>query len=66
MDCPHCGTWNPDDKLKCWRCDEELPRPKPPKEKRRLFRSMTWVWVLVALMAFALVFQTCSLLQRLP
>ncbi len=33
MDCPKCGTWNPDDKDVCWRCQTELPKPLPEKKK---------------------------------
>ena len=32
-DCPNCGTWNPDDKLVCWRCQTELPKPQPKKKE---------------------------------
>ena len=45
MECPNCGTWNPDDKTKCWRCSTELPQPPEPK-KRRQVNSQTWVWIL--------------------
>ncbi len=35
--CTNCGTWNPEDKTICWRCQTELPRPEPPKKKRQNF-----------------------------
>ena len=25
--CVNCGTWNPEDKNVCWRCQTELPKP---------------------------------------
>ncbi|NPA90019.1 MAG: hypothetical protein GXO55_01010 [Chloroflexi bacterium] len=45
--CPNCGTWNPDDKVVCWRCQTPLPKQEPRKKssKRRLFLGMPlWVW----------------------
>ena len=46
MDCKNCGTWNPDDKEVCWRCQEELPKLPPPKAKRTQFLGLpTWMWV---------------------
>jgi hypothetical protein len=43
MDCPECKTWNPDDKLRCWRCNATLPMPEPPR-KRHVNRQM-WIWI---------------------
>lgn len=52
MDCPNCGVYNPEDRTVCWRCDEELPKPKSSKKKRRdpasAMRRM-WVWIAIAL-----------------
>ena len=64
MDCPKCGTWNPDDKVTCWRCTAELPKPKPPKPKRRV-PPATWLWILVAVMVIIMVVQTCVAFQQL-
>jgi len=63
VDCPKCGTWNPDDKTRCWRCNEELPRPKPKQVKTRRFGSMTWLWVVIAILAVLMIVQTCTALQ---
>jgi hypothetical protein len=57
MDCKNCGTWNPDDKDVCWRCQEPLPKPSPPKQKRTHFLGLpTWMWfafiVFFGVMAF--------------
>lgn len=51
MDCPNCGTWNPDDKDVCWRCQAELPRPKQKKQKRRLtfLGFPMWAWIAIVL-----------------
>lgn len=34
MDCPNCGVYNPEDRTVCWRCDQELPKPKEPKKRK--------------------------------
>ena len=34
MDCPNCGTWNPEDKDVCWRCQTTMPRPVEKKKAR--------------------------------
>ncbi|HSR35149.1 MAG TPA: hypothetical protein VLY63_31655 [Anaerolineae bacterium] len=34
MDCPNCGVYNPDERIVCWRCDQELPKPVEPKKKK--------------------------------
>ena len=52
MDCPKCGTWNPDDKMVCWRCQTPLPKPEPKKEKRRgrTFLGIPfWIYILIVL-----------------
>jgi len=52
MDCPKCGTWNPDDKLVCWRCQAEMPKPvEKKKRKPRIFLGLPpWAWVMLAIM----------------
>ncbi|MGC8781108.1 MAG: hypothetical protein ACP5UQ_09615 [Anaerolineae bacterium] len=60
MDCPKCGTWNPDDKRVCWRCQAELPRPVEKKKRAPgLFMGLpTWSWViLIAMLLFWLLTQ---------
>jgi len=59
-DCPNCGTWNPDDKQVCWRCQTEMPKPKPPKKKpTRVLGMPIWTWVVLALLAVTWVLITC-------
>ena len=52
MDCPKCGTWNPDDKRVCWRCQAEMPKPVEKKTRKpSIFLGLPiWSWVLLALM----------------
>jgi predicted amidophosphoribosyltransferase len=59
MNCPNCNTWNPDDKEVCWRCQHELPKVQPKKQRRQTFGGLPiWVWV-----AFLLFFVVTSLGQ---
>ncbi|HEY64783.1 MAG TPA: hypothetical protein G4O02_09450 [Caldilineae bacterium] len=67
-DCPNCGTWNPDDKRVCWRCQTPLPKPQP--EKRRnpamLWGLPLWTWVILVLMTIIFFVTQCGLLQTMP
>ena len=58
-DCPNCGTWNPDDKQVCWRCQTELPRPQPKKAPQRILGMPLWTWVILVLMVVVWVSITC-------
>jgi len=58
MDCPNCGTWNPDDKVNCWRCNAELPRPVEKKPRRRLGPN-TWLWIGILVFALFMLLQQC-------
>lgn len=60
MNCPKCGTWNPDDKKQCWRCDAELPKPESPKPKRK---PVNWLWIAVGLFLLITLTQACWALQ---
>jgi hypothetical protein len=63
MDCPECGTWNPDDKDVCWRCQTELPKPPPPKPKRQTFAGLPiWMWVALALLFVVFNFGSCFMM----
>jgi len=52
MDCPKCGTWNPDDKRVCWRCQTEMPKPVEKKAKKpAIFLGLpVWMWVVLVVM----------------
>jgi hypothetical protein len=47
MECEKCGTWNADDKIRCWRCNAELPKPPEPRKQSKI-NSQTWLWIIVA------------------
>jgi hypothetical protein len=52
MDCPKCHTWNPDDKLICWRCQAELPKPVEKKKRAPtlLLGLPIWAWIMLGAM----------------
>jgi predicted nucleic acid-binding Zn ribbon protein len=56
MDCPNCGVYNPEDRVVCWRCDHELPKPKETKKARdpAAFQRRIWLIVAVALVVWLL------------
>jgi len=60
MDCPNCGTYNPEDREVCWRCDQPLPKPKQVKKKNPQRSAQTWLYVAVALFAVITVLQMCG------
>ena len=60
MNCPECSTWNPDDKLRCWRCNATLPTPEPPKKKRRI-NPQVWMWVGFVLLLVLSTLVRCAL-----
>jgi len=65
MDCPNCGTWNPDDKIKCWRCNARLPTPVKQKPRRRVNAS-TWLWIGIVVFVLILLLQQCFLAGNNP
>jgi predicted nucleic acid-binding Zn ribbon protein len=61
MDCPKCGTWNPEDKDVCWRCQEPLPKIVA-KEKRKpiIFLGLPlWAWLVVLAIFFVPLLGQC-------
>lgn len=68
MDCPECGTWNPDDKVRCWRCNAQLPSlPEPRKRRARGTRSnsaQVWIWVMAVLLLVVMTLIQCAVLRR--
>ena len=59
MECVKCGTWNPDDKVRCWRCNAELPKP-PETRKSKKLSSQTWMWILVAIFILVTTLFRCN------
>jgi predicted nucleic acid-binding Zn ribbon protein len=49
MDCPNCGVYNPEDRVVCWRCDQELPKPPKPKKKKDPAVAMRRMWIIVGI-----------------
>lgn len=68
MDCPNCGTWNPDDKDICWRCQTELPKPVEKKKKRKAsFAGLPlWLWAIGIFFILASFFGQCLRLPAMP
>jgi len=60
MDCPKCGTYNPEDRTVCWRCDAELPKPKPEKKKDPQQSARVWMYVLIAVFLVFTLLQMCG------
>ena len=60
MNCPNCGTYNPEDRATCWRCDRELPRSKPQKRKNPQKTAQTWLYVIIAVFLVYTLLQTCG------
>jgi hypothetical protein len=59
MECVKCGTWNPDDKVRCWRCNAELPKPPEPRKSKKI-SSQTWMWILVAVFIIVTTLFRCN------
>lgn len=67
MKCPNCGTWNPDDKKVCWRCQTPLPSPEEKKPKRTftIMGMSAWLFVLILVMlALPLLMGRCGTLPH--
>ena len=62
MECEKCGTWNPDDKHRCWRCGADLPEPPEPRKSRKP-SSQTWMWIIVALFIVITTLMRCGFLD---
>jgi predicted nucleic acid-binding Zn ribbon protein len=47
--CTNCGTWNPDDKNICWRCQTVLPKPveKKVRTQRRFAGLPLYLWIVM-------------------
>lgn len=65
--CPNCGTWNPDDKIVCWRCQTELPKPviKKKKQPARFAGLPVWMWVAIVMFMILFFAGQCFITNRL-
>ena len=61
MDCPNCGVYNPDERTICWRCDQELPKPKPPKKKLDPAARQRRMWIIIGIVLVIWILLTCLL-----
>jgi predicted nucleic acid-binding Zn ribbon protein len=59
--CPNCGTWNPDDKQVCWRCQTDLPRPQEKKKRtqRRFAGLPLYLWIAMVFFIVMLISAQC-------
>lgn len=64
MNCPNCGTYNPEGRDICWRCDKPLPKPKAQKKKDPQKTARTWLYIAIAAFIVITILQTCGF--RLP
>jgi len=64
MDCPYCGAYNPEGRTTCWRCDRELPKPKPKKKRDPQQTAKLWLYIALAIFFVITILQTCGF--RLP
>jgi predicted nucleic acid-binding Zn ribbon protein len=58
MDCPNCGVYNPEDRMVCWRCDQELPKPKKPKKRGTdpdMLRRRMWLIVGIVIVVWVVI-----------
>ncbi|MBM3187936.1 MAG: hypothetical protein FJZ90_04345 [Chloroflexi bacterium] len=60
MECPNCGTYNPDDRDVCWRCDKPLPKPEPKKKRDPQKSAQTWLYVAIAVFFLFTILQMCG------
>ncbi|NLG51107.1 MAG: hypothetical protein GX552_13450 [Chloroflexi bacterium] len=60
MDCPKCKTYNPEDRTVCWRCDTELPKPKPEKKKDPQKTARLWMYGAFALFLLLSLLRMCG------
>ncbi len=60
MNCPNCGTYNPDEREVCWRCDKPLPKPETKKKRDPQKSAQTWLYVVVAVFLLITVLQMCG------
>ena len=60
MDCPKCKTYNPEDREKCWRCNEPLPKPVEQKKRDPRARNQIMMYVLIAALLLFSLLQMCD------
>lgn len=64
MNCPNCGTYNPDERDVCWRCDKPLPKRKEVKKRDPQKSAQMWLYVAIAVFFLISIAQACGV--KLP
>jgi len=64
MNCPNCGTYNPEERDVCWRCDKPLPKRKTQKKRDPQKSAQMWLYVAIAVFFLISVAQACGV--KLP
>jgi predicted nucleic acid-binding Zn ribbon protein len=59
--CTNCGTWNPDDKTVCWRCQAVLPKPQEKKTRtqRRVAGLPLYLWIAMVFFVVMMIAVQC-------
>ena len=61
MDCPNCGTYNPENRTQCWKCDELLPVKKETKRRdQQAGRMGPWTWIILAVLGAVWMLGMCN------
>jgi hypothetical protein len=60
MKCPNCGTYNPDEREICWRCDKPLPKLEPQKKRDPQQSARIWLYVAIAVFVIFTLARTCG------
>ena len=60
MNCPNCGTYNPEDRETCWRCDKPLPKPQEKKKRDPQKSAQTWLYIAIAVFFLFTILQMCG------
>jgi hypothetical protein len=42
-------VYNPEERTVCWRCDQELPKPKAPKKKADPALAQRRMWLIIGI-----------------
>lgn len=64
MDCPNCGTFNPEGRTTCWRCNQELPAQTPIKRRDPQRSARLWLYVAIVALVGSTLVRLCGI--KLP
>jgi len=61
MDCRNCGTYNPENRTQCWKCDELLPAKKDTKRRDpQVGRMGPWTWIILVVLGAVWMLGMCN------